>query len=176
MNFKLTESMIVNGVLAAVTVGTAIYAWCTGKEVKKVCKNLNKSVDDFRNANDITVDIAPELINMTVENEVKEEVRREIPAVCRQAVKECKDTFKEEVKREINAQYSSIKDEVEREVKDQVGHIDINDVKKKVIQKATDEANEKFKGELQGVLDKFNKNLDDVGTIYTSIAKKFSEH
>lgn len=143
-------------------------------EVKQVCKNLNESFDDL-SKKDIKFDISDAMIDMVAKDTIEKEVSVRMRNVVDRGLKLAESEFKDAVSREINTQYDDIKGSVKREVTKQIGSIDINGVKREVIAEARDMAQKKFRDELDNELEKFNRNLDDVGKIYTSIAKKFKE-
>ncbi len=158
-------SLVVAGVTALVT-------FISRSKVERVCKTLDRTMDELSDKN-LQVNVAQDIIDATVEREVKNSVARMIPKAIEIGRNSAINTFEDAVQREINEQYDSIKTDVAREVKAKVGNIDISGVKKQVIADAKEAAMEKFHGELEDVLSKFNDQLDDLSNIYSSIAKKF---
>lgn len=144
----------------------------TNKKLEMISERINTSIDDLMNS-EIEVDISDSIINTAVKKKTEEEVGKMANAACSEAKKRVASEFHDIIEREVNAQYDSVKNEVAAEIKRQVGRIDINEVKKQVVRQAKEEAMEKFHEELDGVLDKYNDQLADVGKIYTSIAKSF---
>ena len=175
MNIDISKPSTTNVICLGIAAVGALYAFFTKKKVDKVCKRLDTTIDDLSDK-DMTIDISKEIVDAAVKERVDKEVRVMVPSACRQAIKEATGVFKEEVTREINAQYNDIKGEVAREVKQKVGNIDLNDVKKQVIADARAEADKTFRNELDSELARFNSNLTSIGEIYTSIEKAFKEH
>ena len=61
------------------------------------------------------------------------------------------------------------------ELTNQIKRLDIKDVEQEVISKAKEAVAEKFDRRLDGLLDEFNANLNNVQKIYSSIAKSMSK-
>ena len=91
------------------------------------------------------------------------------------AVNQVRDIIRTEVKSAVDKAYADVKKSVAEELRRQVADIDISDVKEEVVERAKDKAAEKFESALDGVLNNFNDNLQNVAKIYSSIAKTFSE-
>lgn len=169
--FDLSKISPINVLCVGVSCAALLYSRWSNKRLEKVCDNLDRAVDDLVDK-DLNIDISHEIVESVVERQVSAFVNSTMPTYVANARTEAVKSFKAEVQREINAQYNDIKSEVRREVADKVKHIDINDIKKQVIADAKQEAANRFHDELDDVLSKFNRQLEDVGTIYSSIADK----
>lgn len=172
--FDIAE-ISVSGLLGLAVSGLALfYALKERNKIAKVCDNLDRSIKDLCNK-DVAIDITDEVVDMVVREKVGKEVGRLIPKAAEEGRKQAISSFKDAVQREINAQYNDTKSEVRRAVQEKVGHIDINAVKRQVIEDAKEEAADRFRDELDGVLDNFNDELANIKKIYASIAQKISE-
>lgn len=140
----------------------------------KVAKVIGKTIDDL-SEKDIAADITKTLIEKAVDRNVKQQVENMLPGVATDAIKSARMAFKAVIEEEVNKQYADTKNEVKRALKERVGRIDISDVKREVVEDAKEEAEDKFRDELDNVLESFNNKLEDVGKVYTSIARKFAE-
>lgn len=140
----------------------------------KVAKVIGKTIDDL-SEKDIAADITKTLIEKAVDRNVKQQVENMLPGVAIDAIKSARMAFKAVIEEEVNKQYADTKNEVKRALKERVGRIDISDVKREVVEDAKEEAEDKFRDELDNVLESFNNKLEDVGKVYTSIARKFAE-
>jgi hypothetical protein len=164
------------GAGCGLSIVSLIVAILTGRKskatVQSISDRINVAVDDLMNS-EIEVDISESIINTAVKKKTEEEVGRMTTAACSEAKKKIAGEFYDIISREVNAQYDSVKNEVAAEIKRQVGRIDINEVKKQVVRQAKEEAMERFHEDLEGVLEKYNDQLADVGKIYNSIAKSF---
>ena len=72
----------------------------------------------------------------------------------------------------MNTAYSDLKGDVQKEMERQLGNIDISDVRKEVIRRAKERAAEKFDSDLKEVLNTYNRDLENISKIYSSIAEK----
>lgn len=144
------------------------------QSVKNVCDNLNAAFDDLKDGK-VNVDISQELVDKVAEEKIEKEVSYRISAIKSEALRNARADFDDAISREINAQYADTKAEVRRALKEKADRIDISSLRRDVVQEAKAAATEKFKEDLDDVLYKYNNQLDDIGTIYTSIAKKFQE-
>lgn len=158
--------------LAVAAVGT-IYSIVSGKQFKKLCERLDTAIDDLKDEN-VVIDISDSVVNEAVERMVSEQVSLSVPRVEAKIRSDLTEKITSEVRKEINASYADIKTNVAREIKEQIGHIDISEVKKQVVADAKEEAAHRFQGELDSILDKFNGQLTDLKAIYSSIAKSLS--
>ena len=79
-----------------------------------------------------------------------------------------------EVKAAVSEAYSDIKGAVAKELREQVANVDIRSIRKDVIEKAAEKAAEKFDGDLEEILQKYNADLSNVSKIYSSIARSMS--
>lgn len=174
-NYILETIVVGVGVSLVTTIWNAVTARKNRKKIESVCKNLNSTIDKVANE-DVEIDISETIITTAVEKKVNAEVTRMAKQAAEDAKKQVTGTFYDLISREVNAQYDSIKDEVARELRTQVGRLDINDIKKQVINKAKDEAAEKFRDGLDDILNKYSDQLDDIGRIYSSFAKKFNDN
>ena len=156
-------------VLGLVGVG---YAVGVRSRMKSVCDKLDITID--RLANDTDIDIPDKIIDQAVQRAVERESYN--------AVKRATDEVTCDIKREIESrvvavkqQYDIISDGVTDQIAKNVAKIDESRLKKEVVQKAKEQIAEKFDDKLDGLLEEFNGNLQNVGRIYKSIAKSFSK-
>ena len=167
-------------VLGVVSVGIAtvgaIYSIVSGKRYKQLCEKFDTCIDDLCERDDLKIDISERIINEAIDKAVDKQVKITVPEVENNVRAELMTKVSSEVKKEVNASYESIKSNVAREIKQQVGNIDISEVKKQVVADAKEEAAGRFRDELDGILNRFNDQLSDVKKIYSSIAKSFSDN
>lgn len=71
-----------------------------------------------------------------------------------------------QVKSAINKEYVTLQGSVKKEIKDQLGRIDISDLREEV----KDEAKNQLAESMEDILDNFNDNLKNVKKIYGSIS------
>lgn len=158
-------------VLGAASIAYALYM---NHKMKSICVKLDKSIDDV--AKNVNVDISDVIIDAAVEKAVEKEVGVSVKRATDKAVKDIEGDISKQVKSVVKEHYSDLKEDVAKEMRKKVGEIDVSEIKEEVIEKAKIQAAEKFDGSLDGLLDKFNGDLDNVSKIYRSIAKTIANN
>lgn len=161
---------ILIGLAGLVGVG---YAIGTHTKMAKIAAKLDHSIDDL--AADTEIDISETLINKAVEKAAKDEARRAVEAATREAVEQVKNDIHSKVQREVEKEYDTIKDSVLKEITVSASKIDTNRVRRDVEEAAKKAALEKFDDNLDDILEKFNKDLDNTSKIYGSIREALSK-
>ena len=123
-------------------------------------------------ANGIEIEVDEDFVNEAIERRVDKIAKREVDASTIRAINEIRSDIRKEVRDAVNLAYSDLKGDVEKEISRQVGEVDISDIRKEVIRKAKERAAEKFDEDLKHVLDSYNRELENVSKIYSSIANK----
>ena len=129
------------GIVGLFGIGYAIGA---SSKLKSVSDAVNKSVDSI--IADGKVDIPKEMINETIQNNVKEMV---------ETTARWKVNAKEKIAKELR-------------------NIDVSDLKNEVREEATQLVKDKLSSQMDDILDTYNANLMNVQNIYSSIAKSMS--
>ena len=163
MNYKalITFGIILFSGAAAMT-GTVIY------QVKKLSKKFDKSVSELSDAevNDIKESI--------IENAVKEAADRNtenyIEKAGRKIVDECEERIDKHVKEAVSSAEKDIREKVSDKISQRVNDMDLSKLEDDIKAKSEKLIMDKFNNSLNGVLGKFNDNLDNVHKIYSSIA------
>lgn len=162
---------IVDGICIGISFVATIVAVASGRKVKRVCENLDRSIEDLCKQ-DVSVDISKEVVDAAVNELVKREVDKCSNAVRLQVRHEMLADLRDKVSREVNAQYADIKSDVSKEVKDQVGRIDINEIKNRVVVEAKREAADRFQSSLDEISKQYSQNLANMDKIYSAIADR----
>jgi len=123
-------------------------------------------------ANGIEIEVDGDLVKEAIDRRIDKIVRREVDATAAQAVAQVRSDIRREVKDSVNLAYSDLKNDVEKELTRQVGEVDISDIRKEVVRKAKERAAEKFDSDLKSVLEAYNRDLENISKIYSSIAEK----
>ena len=168
--FEISESVVA---LAVSAIGLVIA--CASKEKSETVANALGTTVKELSSKELPVDISERVIEKAIRAKVDGTVSEMVRKAASEAEKEVTADVKDKVTREINARYEDVKSDVARELKAQVGRVDISAVKKQVVEDAKEEAMDKFKDSLDEVLEKFDGQLNNVGAIYSHIAKKMSE-
>ena len=144
---------IVFGFTGLVAIG---YAIGTHTKMAKISERLDRSINDL--ADNMEIDIPEKLIDKAAVEEATKEVINQI-----------KNDIHTKVQREVDKEYDSIKDSVLKEITVSASKIDAYKVRNDVIESAKKAALEKFDDNLDDILEKFNKDLDNTSKIYSSI-------
>lgn len=150
------------------------YAIGTHTKMAKISDMLDRSIDDL--ARSTTVDIPEEMVKRGVERAIDTAANRAVERATDDVVREIRIDIRKQVSAAVEQEYDKIKDDVLKEISDAASKIDVARVRADVENKAERMALEKFDGELDGVLAKFNDNLESTSKIYKSIANSITKN
>lgn len=156
------------------------YAIGASSKLKSVSDAVNKSVDSI--IADGKVDIPKEMINETIQNNVKEMVettaRWKVNDACNKAVREVETSlFKkisESAENAVKQAYKSMEIDAKEKIAKELRNIDVSDLKNEVKEEAAQLVKDKLSSQMDDILDTYNANLMNVQNIYSSIAKSMS--
>ena len=151
--------------IGVVGVGYAIYV---SRKMNKICDKIDKSVDDLAKRTD--VDIPEALIETAVLKAVDREVGTAVKNASDNAVRVVTGDIRSQVRTAVETKYDDIRVSVSDELAKRVASIDMVKFDKEVKEKAEQKILEKFDGNLDELLTKFNRELDNVTKIYKSIS------
>lgn len=123
-------------------------------------------------AKNLSVDIPEKVLEEAVNRAAEEEARSAIYRINNKIIRSYEDDIRKEVQREVDRQKNNLKSDVKEELERKVKRIDIDDIRKEVIDEAKDKVARKFEHDLDDILDKHNDELDKITRIYSSIADK----
>ena len=126
-------------------------------------------------ANGVEIKVDKDIVDEAISTTVERVVTHEVKAACNTAVYKVRSDISKDVKSTIDSVYSDIENDVKKEIERQIKNLDIAEAKKEVIKKAKERAAEKFEEDLDELLDKYNRDLDNITKIYSSIAKSVSK-
>ena len=136
-------------------------------------KQLEKAIDKL-SENGVNVDVTDPLVREMVDRTIKREVGWRMESAATQAIAEIRSDMSKQIKTEVTKAYSDLRDSVKEEMKRQVGNIDISEIRKEVIEEAKVTAAEKFKSDLDSIIEKtvdnYNAQIKQVTSIYESIS------
>lgn len=167
------DSFIGWGVGIAGLIGIG-YAIGTHTKMAKISDMLDRSIDDL--ARNTTVDIPEEMVKRGVERAIETAANRAVEKATDDVIREIKIDIRKQVSSAVEKEYDKIKDDVLKEISDAASKIDVAHVRADVTNKAEKMVLEKFDAELDGVLAKFNDNLENTSKIYKSIANSISKN
>lgn len=165
------------GIVGLFGIGYAIGA---SSKLKSVSDAVNKSVDSI--IADGKVDIPKEMINETIQNNVKEMVetaaRWKVNDACNKAVREVETSLfnkiSESAENAVKQAYKSMEIDAKEKIAKELRNIDVSDLKNKVKEEAAQLVKDKLSSQMDDILDTYNANLMNVQNIYSSIAKSMS--
>lgn len=165
------------GILGLFGIGYAIGA---SSKLKSVSDAVNKSVDSI--IADGKVDIPKEMINETIQNNVKEMVettaRWKVNDACNKAVREVETSLfnkiSESAENTVKQAYKSMEIDAKEKIAKELRNIDVSDLKNEVKEEAAQLVKDKLSSQMDDILDTYNANLMNVQNIYSSIAKSMS--
>lgn len=165
------------GIVGLFGIGYAIGA---SSKLKSVSDAVNKSVDSI--IADGKVDIPKEMINETIQNNVKEMVettaRWKVNDACNKAVREVETSLfnkiSESAENAVKQAYKSMEIDAKEKIAKELRNIDVSDLKNEVKEEAAQLVKDKLSSQMDDILDTYNVNLMNVQNIYSSIAKSMS--
>lgn len=136
-------------------------------------KQLEKAINKLSDTS-VNLDLSDPIIKEIVDVTIKREVDWRMDAASTQAIAEVRSDMSKQIKTEVNKAYSDLRASVKEEMKRQVGKIDISEIRKEVIEEAKVTAAEKFKSDLDSIIEKtvdnYNAQIKQVTSIYESIS------
>lgn len=165
------------GIVGLFGIGYAIGA---SSKLESVSDAVNKSVDSI--IADGKVDIPKEMINETIQNNVKEMVettaRWKVNDACNKAVREVETSLfnkiSESAENAVKQAYKSMEIDAKEKIAKELRNIDVSDLKNEVKEEAAQLVKDKLSSQMDDILDTYNANLMNVQNIYSSIAKSMS--
>lgn len=157
-------------IISAITTGIAVASSgvCTGITLWKQ-KKLDEAI--VKLSDTVTVDVADDYIHQIVEEAVKRETSKRIALEAQSAVLAIRDDMSKKIQKEINKNYSDLKASVKKQMEDLVGRIDLDDIRKEIIDEGREEASKQFKKDLDKIVELQSENLKNVNDIYSNIAE-----
>lgn len=164
--FNTNNSIFTSIITIAGLVGIGYGLACHNK-MTKVSERLDKSIDEI--AGDMEIDISEELVKKAVDRAVGSAVKAAVDKATTDAVAEVRRDIRREVSTAVEKEYQSIKDNVLKEITVSASKIDVDKVRREVEKAAEKAALAKFDANLEGILQKFNNDLDNTAKVYSAI-------
>lgn len=199
---KITPFDILTGALA---VGSVVVSFVSKRRLNRACEKLDTTANELISSGVDNIRIAQSFVDDAVRNKVDREVLRMMPDAVNAGRREATRTFSDEVRKEIQSQYSDIKKSVTDKVMDEIEKLDLHKLKLDVIADAKvlvgkalnneieeavddfkddldnmlsdlkDDAEDQVDGKISDVIDRFEDRLDDVVKIYRTVATRVNE-
>ena len=153
-------------------IATISYAVSMANKLDHVARKLDLTVEDL--VDHAEIDIPDDVVDIAIDRAVERKVREYVAESCKKAIKEVDSEINSEIKKTVRDEFDRQKGSVKDELKKQISHLDIREIKDEVIREAKETAAEKFKKDLDDILDKHNDELESISRIYSSIADRLS--
>lgn len=154
---------------AVVAVGGAVLT-----KTRELSKKFDKSVMDLEKTSED--EIKKELVETAVENAAKRKVDSYVDRVGDVVMASSKQEISDAVRKAVATAKIDMIDQVSERVSAEAALIDMDELKKSARDKAEKKILDKFDGNLDDLLGKFNENLGNVQRIYNGIAETFNKN
>lgn len=167
---EFTAALIFGGLIALVGLGAGIHA-C--RQTKRLARTLS---DAAKNLGDVTqVDIRQSVVDRAVVEAATREAGRAVREAVRQVEGDIQSSTRKLVNSSVQRSYGKIKSAVSEAVARDVAKLDAAaDILPEATERAKELLLERFDGKLDGLLADYQRNLDNVGRIYQSIASSMA--
>lgn len=142
-------------------------------EHHKVAKKIGISVEELGTASKDTIKEA--LVERAVESAAERGVEARLNRVKNEVMSEARVKLSEETRKAVKEASDQIQREVGEKIATEASMIDMTEMKRSAREKAEAKILEKFDGNLEDLLQKFNENLSNIQKIYGGIADAISK-
>lgn len=157
--------------LSGISVVAAIFCY---KDLRKSLRLIGKATDHISQLT--TIDVERNVIDQAINGAANREVGRTVS----RAMRAVEDGIVEETQKRVHAavqqSYGKIQKAITDAIAKEAANVNKDDIMREATERAKDLIVEKFDGKLDDLLSEYNRNLDNVGKIYQSIAKTMTEN
>lgn len=157
-------------VLAGASVIAAVYCH---RQMKKTVKLVNKAAEGV--AELTVVDIQHDIVDMAINNAANREVGRVIKRAVHNVENEMIHQTQKYVRDAVKESYGKLSKTVSDAIAREAAKVDSNQIMEDATEKAKEMLLERFDGKLDGLMSDYQRNLDNVGKIYQSIASSMAD-
>ena len=155
--------------LTGIAVTAAVIA---AVDMRKTLKLMGKAAD---HVSDLTiVDVEQTIIDRAIGNATNREVGRAVSKAVRSLEESIAEETQKKVRAAVEQSYGKLSKTVTEAIAREAAKVDKDDVMREATERAKDLLVERFDGKLDGLLEDYNRNLDNVGKIYQSIASSMT--
>lgn len=157
-------------VLSGVSVLAAVYCH---HELRRTVRLVSKACDHVAELTvvDIQHDVVDRAINNAAAHEVGRVVNHAVRCVENDLARQTQKCVRDAVKESYGKLSKSVSDAIAREA----AKVDSNQIMEDATEKAKEMLLERFDGKLDGLMSDYQRNLDNVGKIYQSIASSMAD-
>ena len=156
--------------LAGVSVVAAVYCHY---EMRKSVKMLNKAADSV--AELTVVDVSQGIIDRAINNAANREVGRAVSHAVRSVEGDISSETQKLVRNAVQQSYGKLQKAVTDAIAKEAAKVDQSAIMEEATEKAKALLLERFDGKLDGLMTDYQRNLDNVGKIYQSIASSMAD-
>lgn len=162
--------LIFTGVMTLIGVGTGIYC---RRQMKKTFKLVSKAAESV--ADMTVVDIRNDIVDMAVNNAANREVGRVVNRAVRLVEDDMTRQTQKYVRDAVKESYGKLSKTVSDAIAKEAAKIDGSQIMEEATEKAKEMLLQRFDGKLDGLMSDYQRNLDNVGKIYQSIASSMAD-
>lgn len=162
--------LIFTGVVTLIGVGTGIYC---RRQMKKTFKLVSKAAESV--ADMTVVDIQNDIVDMAVNNAANREVGRVVNRAVRLVEDDMTRQTQKYVRDAVKESYGKLSKTVSDAIAKEAAKIDGSQIMEEATEKAKEMLLQRFDGKLDGLMSDYQRNLDNVGKIYQSIASSMAD-
>lgn len=141
-------------------------------DMRKTLKLVGKAAD---HVSDLTiVDVEQTIVDRAIGNATNREVGRAVSKAVRSLEESITEETQKRVRAAVEQNYGKLSKTVTEAIAREAAKVDKDDVMREATERAKDLIVERFDGKLDGLLEDYNRNLDNVGKIYQSIASSMT--
>lgn len=157
-------------VLSGMSVAAAVYCH---RQLRKTTKLVSKACD---NVADLTVvDIQHDIVNRAINNAANREVGRVVNRAVHNVEDEMIHQTQKYVRDAVKESYGKLNKTVSDAIAREAAKVDSNQIMEDATEQAKEMLLERFDGKLDGLMSDYQRNLDNVGKIYQSIASSMAD-
>lgn len=156
--------------LSGASVLAAVYCH---RQLRKTVKLVSKAAEGVA---DLTVvDIQHDIVDMAINNAANREVGRVVNRAVHNVEDEMIHQTQKYVRDAVKESYGKLSKTVSEAIAKEAAKVDSNQIMEDATERAKEMLLERFDGKLDGLMSDYQRNLDNVGKIYQSIASSMAD-
>ena len=156
--------------LSGASVIAAIYCHA---QMKKTVKLVNKAADSV--AELTVVDVQQGIIDRAINNAANREVGKAVSRAVRMVEDGIASETQKRVRNAVQQSQGKLQKAVTDAIAKEAAKVDKDDIMEEATERAKEMLLERFDGKLDGLMSDYQRNLDNVGKIYQSIASSMAD-
>lgn len=156
--------------LAGISVAAAIFCH---REMRRSVKLLNKAADSVSELT--VVDVQQGIIDRAINNAANREVGRVVNRAVRVIEEDLTNDTQKQVRSAVQQCHGKIQKAITDALAKEAAKVDQSDIMEEAVERAKEILLERFDGKLDGLMLDYQRNLDNVGKIYQSIASSMAD-